>query len=159
MPKLTRYCLGLCFTDDLKSIVVLKKSHTCKVTELQGLWNGVGGVVHINEDTDQAMEREWVEETDRPSPIWVKLGAIWISDDTVVIVFGSITSVHNLDGLKAFGEEVPEIADVWELGNRDYPLAPHMDWLVPLVHGQMTRVQRGAVSGQWRFNMDKYSRL
>lgn len=159
MSSLTRYCLGLCFTQDLSQVVVLRKADNCKVQDLQGKWNGVGGVVHNHEDTDQAMEREWVEETDTPSPMWVSVGSIWINDDIVITVFGSVTDSKNLDLMKGSGDEVPELAGLWELGNSDYPLAPHMDWLLPLVHGQMIRVHNGMMSGRWRFNVEKYTRL
>lgn len=159
MSELKRYCLGFCFTEDMSQVVVLKKADDCKVEFLRGLWNGVGGVVHSREDTDEAMEREWIEETDAVSPQWVKLGAIWVTDTVVVVVFGGILDTIKLDTMKAFGREVPALAELWELGGPHYPLAPEMNWLVPMVHGQMKRQQNGQHPGMWRFAVDRPQRL
>jgi 8-oxo-dGTP pyrophosphatase MutT (NUDIX family) len=58
--KQEHYCLGFAFNEDRTKVVLIKKN---KPDFLKGLLTGVGGYVEPNETPEEAMPREFEEET------------------------------------------------------------------------------------------------
>lgn len=72
------YVVGFCFTMDADSVVLIKKN---RPKWQAGLWNGVGGHVEIGETHEQAMIREFQEETGLEVNVW-ELTAIFGDGET-----------------------------------------------------------------------------
>jgi len=60
MSKKTNYVVGFCFNKNKDMVVLIEK---LKPTWQQGLLNGVGGKIEDNENAQEAMAREFKEET------------------------------------------------------------------------------------------------
>lgn len=73
LTAIVRYSLGLAFSPDAGSVLLILKN---RPSFLAGRWNGVGGHVEPGETPAQAMAREFREETglDWPEQAWVPVG-------------------------------------------------------------------------------------
>lgn len=75
MLRKKHYCLGFAFHPDNPDVVALiSKTHP---EEQAGLLNGVGGKLELDESAEEAMIREWREETGQnSSPDWKKFATV-----------------------------------------------------------------------------------
>lgn len=60
MPRITRYCVGFVFNEDMTDVVLIRKN---RPAWQRGKLNGVGGKVEQDEYPEDAMCREFSEET------------------------------------------------------------------------------------------------
>lgn len=74
-PLVIQYVLGFAFTLEGKVALILKD----RPPALAGRWNGIGGKIETGEKQDEAMSREFLEETGVliPANLWVRQGMVF----------------------------------------------------------------------------------
>lgn len=120
-----KYVVGLLFSEDKSKIVLIRKNRP----EWQvGLYNGVGGKVEENESEQEAMVREFFEETDSIYYDW-NLFSIITNDNGDEVYFYWKTSC-SYDDVQTKTDEpvsVHEIENVFNL-----PLVHNLQWIIKM---------------------------
>lgn len=118
-----RYVVGFLFSEDNESVLLIRKN---KPDWQKGKLNGVGGKIEENETEDDAMVREFKEETNLVVEDWSEI-AILSMDDLSVYFY---SSQGNLAEARAMTNESLEIVRVDELSHKD--TIYNLKWLIPL---------------------------
>ncbi len=130
-----KYVLGFLFNHDLSKVVLIQKT---KPAWQNGLFNGVGGKVEPGEIADQAMIREFQEETGVMTEIaWRQFANFYsgkcdpAAPNAVIACYTAMTEDASLFySVKTTTEEMIAILDSKEMYN--YTTVPNLRWLVPL---------------------------
>lgn len=117
------FVVGFAFSDDRGQVLLIKKQ---KPTWQSGRLNGVGGKVEAGEEPQQAMIREFAEETKLEQESW----------DLFAIINAGWTSVYFY---RAFSNRITSavsatVEPLWLCESKALPPAclPDVRWLVPL---------------------------
>ena len=89
---MTDYVVGFLFSEDRRQVILINKMHP----EWQaGLLNGVGGKVEQGETPEEAMEREFLEETGMPAVGWQQV-ALLRCPNCLVYFFRGFGIIENI---------------------------------------------------------------
>lgn len=132
-PSPARYVCGFLFMADGRPdfltdylVVLIRKN---KPDWQRGLLNGVGGKIEPGESPEQAMVREFEEETGRPTSGWLPL--VTMSFPKAVIHFFYLLS-SQLVAVRSTTDEPVEVLRVGHLINWREDLIPNLHWLIPM---------------------------
>lgn len=117
---MTSYVLGFAFSEDDRSVLLILKNRPAFQA---GKWNGVGGKIEPSETAQQAMVREFREETglDWPQEVWEQVGQFGEKDVFAVTVFAARGAIEKAQSLTDEPVAVHALADVETL-----PQAPDL---------------------------------
>lgn len=120
--NITQYVLGLAFSEDKQSIVLIRKN---RPSFLAGLLNGVGGHIELGESAIQAMQREFKEETNIDTNIeqWQSSTTEYFNDYTLHW-FTTQLSEKQLTQLTSLTDESVAIYNIATLNSSE--LAPDL---------------------------------
>lgn len=128
-----RYVCGFLFMADGRPdflmdylVVLIRKS---KPDWQRGLLNGVGGKIEPGESPEQAMVREFEEETGHPTSGWLSLATL--SFPKAVVHFFYMFSPR-LVSVSSVTDEPVEVLRVGHLVNWREDLIPNLHWLIPM---------------------------
>lgn len=120
------YCLGLVFSEDLKSILLIEK---LKPDKLAGYLNGIGGKVEFGELYIEAMVRECKEEIDLdiPKEKWINICQILDKSETFsMLVYATTADVFDARQME---EEIIYVAATDDIINQK--TLGNIQWMVP----------------------------
>lgn len=126
-----KYCVGFMFSDDQNKVALIRKN---KPEWQAGKLNGIGGSVEIDENSEQAQVREFIEEAG------VATGWQYFATKEVHRLNGKEVEPYTVDCYVAIGDltlvkamtaEKIEIHEVSDLQYRS-DLIPSLRWLIPL---------------------------
>lgn len=121
-----KYVLGFLFNPDLNSVVLIRKA---KPQWQAGKFNGVGGKIEEGETPEQAMRREFLEETGLDIGTWEYKGDM-VSEGWDVAVYAG-WSYQQPHARTTTVEEVI-ILPLWALATAQDVIG-NLRWLIPLV--------------------------
>jgi len=122
------YVAGFMFSPDFENVVLIQKE---KPDWQKGKYNAVGGKIEDGELPNQAMAREFEEETSvqtKPED-WKTLCRI--GDKTYVVFFFYTTSENWRDYLTTTDEEVFHVP-LMDLHTVRHKIIDNLNWLIPL---------------------------
>jgi 8-oxo-dGTP diphosphatase len=137
MSRKKLYVVGLLFTEDRRFVVLLRKEHPAWQ---KGLLNGVGGKIELDEKPEDAMSREFKEETGLlvPTIAWQEFVRYHGGGDA------SADSGYRIHFFRAFGFSAEDAQTVTDeavglysvdalCGHpKDNGLIKNLRWLIPL---------------------------
>lgn len=122
------YVLGFLYSENKQKVVLILKT---KPTWQAGLFNGVGGKIEAGEEPEDAMVREFEEETGMhvPKEYWQKCIYHYNFLENplrmhVFRAFGDVTQVKTVE------EEEVHIVDVNSLPKNKIP---NLEWIIPFM--------------------------
>jgi 8-oxo-dGTP diphosphatase len=125
------YVLGFMFNEDMTRVALIRKN---RPTWQAGKLNGIGGHVEANEDYDNAMIREFFEETGTMTAVtdWNRFAELQSYDKTpepwnVLVYFSKMFFIEEL---KTTTDEEVVIINVSELDEEN--VIPNLKWLIRL---------------------------
>ena len=131
------YVVGFLFDPAGQRVCLIEKQHP---TWQAGLWNGVGGKVHVDEGCPQAVSREFEEETGVRVPFtrWRHFATLENTDGTIVLCYTARSS--KIADVKTTTDEEVAVVRVEEVP--ELRTLRCIRWLVPLAldDGMMVRI-------------------
>lgn len=126
-PTHRQWVAGFLFDDSATKVVLIRKN---RPEWQRGLLNGVGGKVESAEAIDDAMVREFYEETGRLTARdqWHHFAALRWEEGTVH--FLRMFDTFHCSNVRMTTDEQVEVVDVGDLDT--YAVVPNLRWLVPL---------------------------
>lgn len=121
----TEYVVGFLFSPDNKRVVLLKKRPTAGWQA--NMLNGVGGRIEVGESRDNAMIREFLEETGVGIQNWEWYARL-TGNKYVVHVYRAFD--NSIDKCETTTDE--DVAWYWVSGVSDLYVVPNLRYLVPL---------------------------
>jgi 8-oxo-dGTP diphosphatase len=118
----TRYVAGFLFSLDQKHVLLI---HKLRPEWQKGKWNGIGGKIESGESGQEAMIREFREETGLTIPNWRHFCTLYVN--RCEILFFSATGPVFLAESKE--EEKVGVFPVDQLQNN---IIPNLKWLIPM---------------------------
>lgn len=119
--------MGFCFSVDMKRVVLIKKTHP---SWMAGLWNGVGGHVCEDEESEEAMDRVFEKETGVSSSHrgdWKLVSTIGNTEYQVEVFASASTAISEVYTIT--DEEVASWSVV-ELLESTVPTVYNVPWLM-----------------------------
>lgn len=137
----TQYVVGLAFSRDRQSVVLIHKKTgpECVI----GKWNGVGGKIEPGESPLEAMAREFREETGANSTLedWSQFATL-IADDYDLHFF--VSDTIGLSQVRTMEDETVKVCDC--LNAIASPnLMPNMRWMIPYLMDTEIKHQLGTL--------------
>lgn len=123
-----RYVLGFMFSADRTKVAMIRK---IKPRWQAGLLNGVGGKLEPREWADDAMVREFREETGIEHKVWDKRVVMHREGDFRMEVYRCFTD--NVFNVRTTTEEVVTVVHVDAILAVPQISVPNMKWLLPMV--------------------------
>lgn len=123
---MTRYVCGFYFDHKLEQVVLIWKN---KPAWQKGKLNGVGGKIEQDETPEEAMRREFLEETGIDHLEWVPTVVI-TGSDWKVHFFHAVGKVNEFE--YASTQEEEEVAKIEVDRLHDFDYIPNLEWLIPL---------------------------
>jgi 8-oxo-dGTP diphosphatase len=119
-----RYVVGFLFDAEHQNVVILRKANPAWQ---RGKWNGVGGKVEIDESFDDAMVREFEEETGLNVPIenWSHKFTLEFPNALMQVYHGVY---NNIMDVQTMTKEPVIVISLTRL--TEYPLLPNIMWLI-----------------------------
>lgn len=127
-----RYVLGFLFDQSLKNVVLINK---LRPKWQYGKKNGVGGKINENEMPNDAMIREFFEETGLIINNWKEIATIG-NDSSIIYVYGAIN--ENINNVQSTTDEIVEIVNVDTIGY-DYESISNTPWLVRMTQAMLVK--------------------
>lgn len=124
------YVAGFLFDLALQEVVLIRKR---RPAWQYGRLNGVGGKIEQTEEADEAMRREFLEETSQDIDSWTKLAIIDYPEATVHYFAASSGKAK---GVKSTGSEAVIRLAIDELHRHD--LLEDCRWLVPFAYYRLS---------------------
>lgn len=131
--------LGFCFSPDLNKVVLIKKT---KPSWQLGLLNGVGGKIEEGENPEEAIVREFEEETGVKIEKWNLFAEMILvtnpeegKEDRPGIFIDCFYTIGS-PNVKSITEEKVDwykIDDLWI-----YKSVPNLKWLIPMAEDKIT---------------------
>lgn len=128
----TEYCVGFAFNNARDSVLLIEKQ---RPPWQKGQFNGIGGHVEDSESPEEAMAREFEEETGQRIEDW----------EHTIILYGTDWSVHFFlafidNGVMNSACGGPTDENVVRIDCDELPknIIPNLRWLVPLHRGNET---------------------
>ena len=122
---ITRYVLGFLFDPTCTSVTLIRKN---RPDWQRGLYNGIGGHVEMNESPNDAIAREFEEETGVRIDAWEEFCVL--TDSSTYVVHCYRVRSAKINGVSSTTDEeviVCEISDLLE-----YPVISNLRWLIPM---------------------------
>lgn len=133
------YVAGFLFDQSLVNVALVEKQ---KPEWQRGFHNGIGGKIEENETADQAMRREFREETSVDIPTWIHFCTLIepmpAPSEWSVEFFYAIASGEQFNGLQSVTEETIRAVRISEIGRQiselygEVKLMPNLKWLIPM---------------------------
>jgi 8-oxo-dGTP pyrophosphatase MutT (NUDIX family) len=125
--KMTSYVCGFAFDEKYENVLLIKKNRP--------LWqknkkNGIGGHIEIDEETRDAMVREFEEETGIKTTVWMWKPLIRLSDEAQDWEVFFYYSKIDISKFKSMTDEEVEKVPVNDLYVHD--VIPNLLWLIPM---------------------------
>lgn len=117
------YVLGFLFSTDHNVVALIQKQ---RPTWQKGKLNGIGGHIEGQETPEQAMIREFQEETGVPIRNWQRF-AVMSGPEWICYCFRSFSNV--VSSIRSVTDEQVGIADT---GSLPFNVVPNLKWLVPM---------------------------
>lgn len=130
----TKYVLGFLFDPAMDRVVLIMKK---RPEFLAGRLNGVGGKIEDGEDALEAMVREFHEEAGVKIFSWEPCGEILYPDAEISVYSASSNKINYV---KTETDELITIVKTNRLFR--LPLAPNIDWLVPMCKNVMRNTEK-----------------
>jgi 8-oxo-dGTP diphosphatase len=138
MP-IQNYVVGFLFDPTLSRVVLIRKE---KPAWQKGLLNGVGGKVELNESFEEAMAREFAEETGEWVSHWTKFTEVYIpnhndptydkTDPThniILEMFYAVSSqLHRCRSITVEQLEIHNVEDVMNYTD----MVPNLRWIIQM---------------------------
>lgn len=122
----TEYVVGFCFNGPKNRVVLIRKARPAWQA---GLLNGVGGHIEPGESPDEAMRREFYEETGKVVGGWTPFAKL-VFPEAIVHFFKNKIPLPMGNDFKHATEAEPVFNCDWpDVGK---PLVPNLKWLIPL---------------------------
>lgn len=118
------YVVGFAFSSDFSQVALIRKA---KPAWQAGLLNGIGGKIEPGETPDDAMVREFFEETGVATVPWDWKQVVVIRGDNSVVHF--FTSIQDITKCKTMEKEPVEIHPTYPL---PVDTVPNVQWTLPL---------------------------
>lgn len=122
--KKTRYVLGFMFDQKSYGVLLIQKQ---KPAWQKGKFNGIGGKIEPNENSLQAMRREFKEETGVDQFYWQHVCDMGGDDWECVVYTCKSDTIHDAETMEI--EKVNYIP-LDEL--KSYDVISNLDWLIPM---------------------------
>lgn len=142
----TVYVLGFAFTHDMRSVVLIEKQ---KPNWQAGKLNGIGGKVERGETAEDAMCREFAEETGvtyTRHADWLYIMTMRFQNGAVVHVYANrMIDNHELANPRTMEDEHVLILPVAPSTGQliaSKPMIRNLTWLIPLCYHQLTEPPR-----------------
>lgn len=119
-----KYVLGFMFDEEEFGVLLIEK---LRPKWQVGKMNGIGGKIETDENSFQAMRREFKEETGIDYFHWIPVVTISGEDWEVVVYTCKTNQVH---GFKTMEDEKVCYIPLNEL--RDFNVISNLDWLIPM---------------------------
>lgn len=120
-----KFVVGFAFDQD-KRVAMIKKN---RPPWQEGLYNGVGGKIELNETPLQAMIREFDEETGVLVDNW-QLYATLRYPKAELYFFKAEVPVEYLDGIESKTDEIVRVFPASSV--KPYQMIKNLNWLLPL---------------------------
>lgn len=117
------YVAGFLFSSDFERVVLIEKQ---KPDWQKGLLNGVGGKIEPGETPEEAMRREFMEETGMDVEDWTEYTTLGGEGWRVHFFYG----IGNVEAAVTLTDElvlVRRVDDLWAL-----PVIQNLQWLIPM---------------------------
>lgn len=118
-----QYVAGFMFDYNADQVVLVQKN---RPTWQAGLWNGVGGSIEANETPEEAMRREFREETSVDHDIWRHFATL--RGRQFEVAFFAAADRHAVLNVQTVTDEKIAVFDVDNLPET----LPNIHWLVPM---------------------------
>jgi len=128
-----QYVLGFMFSLDGKSVVLIRKT---KPNWQAGRLNAIGGKIESGELIDQAMVREFEEETGLHYDRWKYLGIMRGNKSWAVHLFGAVTN-DVYDVQTTTDEEVILVCVNAAIIKDPEKSISNLKWLIPLIYDRI----------------------
>jgi len=124
------YVCGFLFDHDGKKVCLIKKTDKHDLKWMHGKLNGVGGKVLPNEQPEEAMRREFLEETG--ADVWGWIPFCTLEFQNAKIIFYKIFS-GSIDDVKTMTDEQVEVHGASLIISAGYnDMVANLRWLLPL---------------------------
>jgi len=132
MANLKRYVLGFLFSSNKEFVFLIKKN---RPDWQSGKLNGIGGHIELGELIDEAMTREFQEETGVLIKAWEYFGMMGSANKEGIWQVYLFTSVlplnHNIPQTVTDEEVIAvRVTDLLLKGNMN--IIPNLRWLIPM---------------------------
>lgn len=128
MTKRIEYVTGFLFDKTLSKVLLIQKT---KPEWQKGKCNGVGGKVEKSETFDNAMQREFKEETGLEVESWHDFGTI-LHPTAVIELYCAVADLDFVKKFKQTTEEAPVLVDVMDILLNKVSIVPNVRWAIPL---------------------------
>jgi len=124
------YVAGLMFTDDMIDVAVIRKNHP---EWQEGKFNAIGGKIEENETSNNAMIREFEEETGLRHETWYKFLNVYNDYFDVSFFVTSVDreTIYKTDSKTDEAVFILPIDQVLTMTDADLAI-PNLRWIVPL---------------------------
>lgn len=127
------FVLGFLFSTDKNYLSLIKKGINKRFPWMEGLYNGVGGLVEEGEEHDVAMRREFLEETGVDIWGWEKYCTLVIGDDMVIVYRAFNDLVTDTKTITDEEVRIDKVLEWLETDPSHYgKLIYNLYWLIPL---------------------------
>lgn len=149
MSEVKRYVVGFLFTPDKQKVVLIKKN---KPDWQKGRWNGVGGKLEPGELWEDAMCREFNEETGVTIPGWDWKHTVTLFNDGFECWFFCAFS-EAAEKVRTQEEEEVALLEMRDVICGYVPVIDNLYWLLPLqldggLHFPIAPIKDGWPEGQ-----------
>jgi 8-oxo-dGTP diphosphatase len=119
-----QYVDGFLFSPDYKHVVLIRKN---RPANQNGLLNGIGGRIELDEAPSEAMTREFYEEAGLKITSWKEF-AVMNGENWEVYFYYAVSEHYDLVESKT--DEKIEIHYLFDLANIN--VIPNLRWLIPM---------------------------
>lgn len=124
----SRYVAGFLFNKDYTQVALVRKE---RPEWQRGKLNGIGGKVEKGETFDEAMTREFMEETGYLTHTWDRFCKLE-GHDYIVMFYSSIVFTDDLkDVVRTMESEEIEVQPV-SISIMESQIVPNLTWLIPM---------------------------
>lgn len=123
---MTKYVCGFLFDSRMKDVVLIWKN---KPKWQAGKLNGIGGKIELGESADDAMEREFMEETGLNVGNWEHFITL-SGEDWMVHFFCAKDESNQFEYAETKEDE--EVAKIEVARLHDFDFIPNLEWLIPM---------------------------
>ena len=137
---ITRYVLGFLFNDDLSSVLLIEKK---RPTWQAGKLNGIGGHIEEGEAADQAMRREFLEETGVDVGSWRQFLELTDENHFHIACYFAVSNEdegNEFELARSMTDERVVIAHCEELSDEN--TVPNVRWMVPMAISFLRHAER-----------------
>lgn len=141
------FVCGFAFDIKGESVVLIEKN---RPSALAGMHNGVGGRIEFDERPQDAMAREFYEETGLIVTNWAQFAQIMYLRDKLIIHF-FFTYLQNLSEnyrLTKTTDETPNWVKISDLNNVN--VVPDLKWLIPMALSPVRVNIRGTIDRDFK---------